>query len=391
MIIMPHAQPDSLALNPAMLKLRLLAEGVEISGGGPGEFAEIEFEEGTIARARVTPGADLKWVESAARGELRAGTSGLPAHLNQRPGLGGLRTAHGVAVGDIVQVHGLFANVMLGGGCGLTDAGRTCALCRGRELTEKAGEWWSPVEVAEALRAALKNSRAEFIHFNVGYLPGDSAGLERLRSYFNAVRHYLDAMLCITMHPPADLSAIDNTYALGVDVVCYSLEAPDRESMERLFAGRARFLGRDRYMAALARAAKVFPRGATWSVILGDAAEPDVIRNAVLELASIGVVPLLGFSGGGAPTIRADAFAAIGATMFEATNRHTQNMHWTAGLATALTPFDARHLVPGAPTLPALIHQLNRNRLGAFATRILARLRRRLRVTWVETFDPSHL
>lgn len=387
---MPREQGDRPALNPALLKLRLLAEGVDAPAIAPGAFAEIEFGDGTIARARITPASPLHWTGNNGRGEIRLGSgSGLAARL-MLSGSEPQDAAHEGAPRDIVEVRGRYATVALGGGCGVSDAGRTCALCLGRELTEKAGEWWSPAEVVDALRTALSTTSADFVHFNVGYLPGDSAGVERLRDYIAAVRHYFDAMICVTMHPPADLSAIDFTYFVGVDTVCYSLEAPDRASMERFFPGRARFLGRQRYMTALAHAARIFPRGATWSVILGDLAPVEVTREAVLELTAMGVVPLLAFAErSGAPDPA--GLAPVGALMFERLHRHTASMHWSSGMPTAFTPLDARHLVSGAPALPALIEQLNRNRLGAFATRMLARVRRRLRVRTTEAFDSSEL
>ena len=67
-------------------------------------------------------------------------------------------------------------------------------------------------------------------------------------------------------------------------------------------------------------------------------------------------------------------------------------MSWARDLSSAITPLEARFFVPGAPQLPLLLQQLARNRLGALATRSLARFRRRLRVRRVRaSFDSSRL
>jgi hypothetical protein len=48
--------------------------------------------------------------------------------------------------------------------------------------------------------------------------------------------------------------------------------------------------------------------------------------------------------------------------------------------------------VVNAPQLPVLLHNLAKNRLGALATRSLAKMRRRLRVKFVRaSFDSSRL
>lgn len=392
---MPHNESaDRSAANPAMLKLRLALEGLKVPGAAnPGESVELVLEDGTAARARLTPQSPLAYLDRAERSVIHAGDFEYPARLIPTPEFASRQNARGVPLGEIVQVRGLYATVALGGGCGAGEIGRTCALCLGRELTAKAGEWWSSAEMVEAIRAAFSEGAAELIHINIGYLPGDDAGVERVLPYIAAAGHYFDATICVTMHPPAILSAIDRTYAMGVDAICYSLEAPDAVTLERNFPGRARFFGRDRYLAALARAAKVFPRGAVWSRILADLAAPEVTKNAILELASMGVTPLLGCSPDGPQSpVRAEDLAPACAALFESTLAAGIPMGWASDISTALSPLDARHFVAGAPQLPALLHQLSRNRIGAIAARSLARLRRRLRVRSIRaSFDSSQL
>ena len=130
-----------------------------------------------------------------------------------------LTSRRGVAMGKIAAIHGAYAVVELNGGCGVSLPGRVCALCRGRELTEKPGEIWAMEDVIEALGAIFKEGAAEFVLFQLGYLPGDDAGLKLLLPYIETVRRHFDTIVAVSMHPPADPRAIERAYASGVDAL----------------------------------------------------------------------------------------------------------------------------------------------------------------------------
>ena len=242
--------------NPAELKLGLGLFGVNVDDASRDRrrAVEIMLPDESWVRARIDAGSPY----ALADGEdaiLRNEDGEYPVRVSPEAEFARRKNARGVALGAIVQVRGLYAVVALDGGCGLSNVGRTCALCLGRELTQRGGEWWPVEEVVEALRAVFDEGAAEFVHFNVGYMPGDDAGVARLRPYIEAVRRYFDVRIGVTMHPPAMLRAIDVSYAMGFDVVCYNFEAATALSLERHFPGRARFLGRRRYLAALGHAA----------------------------------------------------------------------------------------------------------------------------------------
>ncbi|HKV54365.1 MAG TPA: hypothetical protein VJN94_06950 [Candidatus Binataceae bacterium] len=380
------------AQNPALLKLILAWYGVAAEAA-----AETAFEftiDGQIgARARVNPASPLKLLDRNGFVLIADSTSSVRVRIVPEPRFAALRSTRGVRLGDVVQVRGGYAVVTLGGGCGLAVPGHACAFCMGRELTEKAGELWLPDDVVDALRAAFDEGAAEFVHFRVGYFPGDDAGLEQLRPYLEAVNRHFDTMVAVTMHPPAASRSIDLTYASGVDVIAYNLEAPDADSMRRNLPGRTRFLGRERYLAALRHAARIFPSGAVWSELLLDLGPPASLAAAVDELAAIGVVPLLGVGVNSShEALDSSGIVDLPAHLFGAVLKAGISMNWARDLSSLITPLEARYFVPDAPHLPVLIQQLARNRLGALTTRSLARLRRRLRVRRVRaSFDSSRL
>ena len=399
----------ALANHPGRLKLALAIGGISVDGPmavgrATGDWIELVLEGDVWARARVDPASSLRLIERGSATFIDPGAGqGIgndqpeaPVRVVPTPEFAARKTPSGISMGAIARVRGSYATVALGGGCGLGFEGRACAFCLGRELTEKAGEVWAVDDVVEALRGAFDEGAAEAVHLQAGYFPGDDAGVQQLIPYLEAIHRHFDTMVAVTMHPPASLRAIDLTYASGVDALSYNLEAADAETMARHFPGRARFFGRPRYIEALAHAARIFPGGAVWSELAIGLSPSSAIRTAIDELVQIGVLPLLGVS----PASHRPAGAAelstqvapLCAALFESTLKSGLNMSWARDISSAITPLEARFFVPGAPQLPLLLQQLARNRLGALATRSLARFRRRLRVRRVRaSFDSSRL
>lgn len=377
--------------NPALLKLMLAQFGITDE---PGETSSYEFLlDGEIpAFARANSCSPIRLAARDSESTLRIDGLSVPVRIVPPPEYVARRSADGANPGDIVDMRGSYATVQLGGGCGVAGKDRACAFCLGRELTEKAGELWPVDEVMEALRMAFEEGDAEFVHFRLGYFPGDDAGLRVLQPYLDALRRHFDTITAVTMHPPAAVRAIDATYASGVDVISYDLEAADEEAMRRWLPGRARFFGRQRYLDALRYAARVFPAGAVWSAIAIDLAPETAVVTAIDDLAAMNVVPLIAVGSEPRRKLEPAATARLLAHQFEAVFKAGVSMTWARDLSSAITPLEARHCVSDPPQMPLLIHQLTRNRLGALTTRSLARLRRRLRVKRVRaSFDSSHL
>jgi hypothetical protein len=378
--------------NPALLKLMLAQYGIA-GANKPAGFHELILDGEIPARARTDPQSPISLIDNGdSQSTLRIDGISIPVRLVSPPDFAARRNARGVPLGDIVDVRGGYATVELGGGCGLAAPGRACAFCMGRELTEKPGELWPIDEVVEALRTAFEEGDAEFVRFQLGYFPGDDAGLRMLKPYLDAIRRHFDTITAVTMHPPASFRAVEAAYAGGIDVISYNLEAPDEDSMRQWLPGRARFFGRERYLDALRHAARIFPSGAVWSEITIDLGSEEIVAGAIDDLAAMNVVPLLTISSEQRRVLDFTKTAPLLAYLFDAVLKAGLSMTWARDLPSAITPLEARHFVPDPPQMPLLLHQLARNRLGALTTRSLARLRRRLRVKRVRaSFDSSHL
>ncbi|MFZ0660851.1 MAG: hypothetical protein WAM05_19185 [Candidatus Binataceae bacterium] len=381
--------------NPARLKLALELYGVAPANARPGtdstDTIEVLLADDIWASARINSASPISIAENP--DVIRDGAILTAVRVAHTPPFAARRNARGSELGAIAAMRSTWVTVALGGGCGIGAAGRTCALCQGRELTEHAGELWPVDEVVEAVRGAFDDGDAEFVHFVLGYFPGIDAGFAMLKPYLEAIDRHFDTIVAVTMHPPADLRTIDLAYAEGVDVICFNLEAASEEAMLRHFPGRARFYGRERYLKALSHAARIFPSGAVWSDLLIDLAPKAALQAAATELVAARVLPTFGtLALRGADDGALEAAAELAAVSFEAATRAGISLNWMRDISTSFTILDARYLVSGVPQFQSLIHQLSRNRLGALATRSLARLRRRLRVRRVRaSFDSSRL
>jgi hypothetical protein len=383
---------DETVKNPALLKLDLALRGVDAPGFSAGGSFEMQLDGEIWARARVNPDSSLKLLRGAQNDLLREGQTEVAVRVMPEPEYVRRTSRGGTLLGNIAAVRGAYAVVELNGGCGVSLPGRVCALCRGRELTQKPGEMWPVEEVIDALGAIFKEGAAEFVLFQLGYLPGDDAGLKLLFPYIETVRRHFDTMVAVAMHPPADPRSIERAYASGVDAISYNLEAADADSLQANFPGRARFIGRSRYLHSLSHAAKVFPGGAVLCELTVGLSPDDRIGEAIAELTEIGVLPILSVDPAGAQKRAAAEFVPLYERLFNEVHKAGLNMSWARDLSHAITPMEARYFVLNAPPLPLLLHNLSKNRIGALATRSLARLRRRLRVRYLRaSFDSSRL
>jgi len=151
--------------NPALLKLDLALRGVDapaMNGSGP---RELLLDGEVCARARINRASPIKLVRGAQGDVLREGDGEIAVRVMPQLEYVHQTSRSGVTLGKIAAVRGAYAVVELNGGCGVCLPGRVCALCRGRELTEKPGEMWPVEDVIDALGAIFKEGAAEFVLF----------------------------------------------------------------------------------------------------------------------------------------------------------------------------------------------------------------------------------
>jgi hypothetical protein len=274
--------------------------------------------------------------------------------------------------------------------------------CRFCDATTRALDREHPVPVAdviETVRAAFGEGAVEFVYLHIGHVSAEDAGIRFLEPYIDAIKKHFDTLIAVQLQPPTDNRWIDRTYAMGVDALSYSVEIHDPELLRRYCAGRADYVGRDRYYDALAYAATIFPSGTVWSDLIVGLEPPESTIAGIDVLVKMGVLPVLSLFRPLADTQLRDLpppdttdVAPVFAHLFNAVRNARINMNWVRDLSFAITPLEARFFVGEEVRNAAGMSQFYRSRLGSMAARSLSRMRRRLRVRNVsDSFDSSNL
>jgi hypothetical protein len=301
----------------------------------------------------------------------------------------GRTTTRGIAMSRLARIHGSHLLVHPGASCGFSVVGTPCAFCRegARSGLEVVG---TVADVVEVTRVALEEGLTDFVYFNSSLYEREDGGLATLIPYIEGVRRHFDTMVAVQAHPPADDAWIDRVYAAGADAVSFNLEIFDPDLLDRHCIGRARYIGRERYLNALAYAAGIFPSGTVWSdLVLGF--EPlESTRAGIDGLVERGVVPVLSVRAGQMPD--EIELAPVLRHLYEAVRGRGITMGWIRDLAVGIAPLEARSAAADGARLALAVQNFTRSRFGALAARGLARFRRRLRVRNIgESFDASHL
>jgi hypothetical protein len=339
--------------------------------------------------ARVTAGSPFSLVAEGARFCLvRDGGERIAVGVTPPPTFYARRTASGMPMGNVATVHGTHLVVSPAGSCGFSVRGAPCRFCvegaRGLEPERAA----SVSDVVEVVRAAFGEGTADLVYFNSAVFDSEDGGIDFLRPYVEAVRSHFDTFVAAQIHPPSTTRWVDRAYAMGVDAISYNLELWDADILSRHCVGRARYIGRERYLEALAHAAQIFPAGTVWTELVGDLEPAESTMAGIDALADMGVMPVISVAHVGA----AEALVPVLAHLYRAVRRRHLDMRWMRDFTLGITPLEARHFSGDEAWLAVGVQRLSRLRLGALASRSLARLRRRLRVRQVsESFDAAHL
>src|SRR6185503_10821009 len=214
------------------------------------------------------------------------------------------RTASGRPMWQVATVQGTHLLVTPTGTCGFSTRGGPCSFCReGARPPGERERSASIADVIEVVRAAFEEGVAELVFLNSSVYDAEDGGIGFLTPYIESVRKHFDTFVAVQVHPPRTNTWIDRTYAMGVDALSYNLELFDPVVLGRHCIGRARYIGRDRYLEALAYAAGVFPGGTVWTdLVLGlEPAESTI--EGIEALARLGVVPVLAIHHPGPDTI----------------------------------------------------------------------------------------
>jgi hypothetical protein len=405
--------------NPGYLKLELSAKGVRLDAATRAHpdvlrvpRPEVDAQQGVelILPEDVWVSAPVDEAASAdspfllsGHGEhftLQRNGTAVEVRLVPQPNFYRLTTTSGRPMQQVGTTYGGFIAINPGFACGFSLRGMPCRFCRnGTGVAVSEGFAISVQDVVEVLRAAFAEGAVEFVYFNLAYVGTDDAGIAFLEPYIRAVKRHFDTLVAVQIHPPKANRWVDRTYAMGVDALCYSIEIFDANILARRCAGRARFIGRERYYDALRYAATIFPSGTVWSDLVVGLEPAESTMRGIDELTAMGVLPVLSLSrpqNEGAARdpqpLVVDDVAPIYAHLFNTVRNSKINMGWIRDLSFAITPLEARFFAGDEARMAVAMQQFYRSKIGTVAARNLARLRRRLRVRTIsDSFDSSHL
>ncbi|MCW5893566.1 MAG: hypothetical protein KIT14_23875 [bacterium] len=395
----------SAATDPLRWKLGVAAGGLQLdssagvlAAGRPPDTIDLVLPDGMQVAAPLD-GADsatpYRLAAESGRyflSDLRRADVRLEVRPGRTPRFANERTGRGIPMQSLATVHGTHLVVHPGGACGFSAAGAPCRFCTEGARGTAHGDV-TPADVVEVVRAAFDEGAAELVLFNSSVFDADDGGIAHLTPLIEAVRKHFDTLVVVQTHPPRDLRWIDRTYAMGVDAISYNLEVFDAEQLGRHCVGRARYIGRDRYLEALAHAATVFPRGTVWTELVAGLDDPQTLVTAVDTLVEADVQPVIVVRRTPA-TRRLDpeALTPVLQHLFRRVRERGIPTSWLRDLTLGVTPLEARFAAGEDARLSVAVQSFTRSGLGALAARGLARLRRRLRVRSVsESFDSAHL
>jgi hypothetical protein len=302
-------------------------------------------------------------------------------------------TSRGTPMRRLASVHGSHLVVHPGGTCGFSVHGTPCRFCvEGARSTAADSEGAALADVLEVVRAAFDEGVVESVYLNTSFFENEDGGIVFLAPYIEGIRRHFDTLVAVQVHPPRSNRWIDRAYAMGVDALSFNLEIYDADLLKRHCIGRARYVGRERYLEALGHAASIFPSGTVWSeLVIG--LEPAAATMAGIDaLTALGVVPVLSVARGDHPPPDPAEAAPVLAHLYRTVKQKGINMGWVRDLALGITPLEARHFAGDGARLAVTMQNITRSRLGALAARGLSRLRRRLRVRKTsDSFDSAHL
>lgn len=203
----------------------------------------------------------------------------------------GQSTSDGTPMSRVVSAHcdtSLYTAIYQGG-CDYWYKDQMCAFCA-MKIDQKS-QWRRIEPIIEVVKAALAENPAAEISFGGGTRKTPDKGAKHKSEAIAALRRECDIPVCVEMAPPDTDDWLDRLHDSGCSSILLNIELWDPEVRRRVMPGKAE-ITRERFLAALAHAAKVFgPNQASSQMIIG--LEP--LENTLAAIRAVidaGAIPL---------------------------------------------------------------------------------------------------
>lgn len=393
--------------NPGSLKIDLMLRGIRVDDPVVKAWAcgcsgiDILLPQNTLVnipcREQFTLNSpyDIK-----RRGEdyfITDGKAEVQVQLVPRPEFYNKKTSTGIPFTDIAASHGSYAVITPSPRCDFFNRSVECKYCAGNFDVKGANNTvYSVEEILETVDAILKDKPSYIIYLSIGFSESDDGGIGFLKPYIQAIKKNFNCLVAVEALPPKDNRYIDETYALGADSVLYNVEIFDPELFEVICPGRAKLIGRKRYLEALKYAAGVFPSGTVASHLIVGLEPPGSTCMGIDFLTEAGVVPILPIyrpSAGKALRIEpltSEIIIPVYKHLYKAVKKNKINLNWVRDLSMVTTPMEVKDLVGDTEPGNSFMENFYKTKLGHKAAWGLSTLRRKLRVKDSDPSDSEH-
>ncbi len=315
------------------------------------------------------------------------GASEVPVSLVERPAYYSKKTSTGVPFSKIAVSHGSYAVITPSSRCDFFNRSVECKYCAGNfDVAGGDGVVYTVEEVLETVDAVLGEKGPVVIYLSIGFSDTPDGGIEVLRPYLHAIKKHFNCLVAVEVLPPEENEWIDKAYALGADSILYNLEIFDSELFELICPGRAKMIGRKRYLDALKYAAGIFPNGTVASHLIVGLEPPGSTCMGIDALTDMGVVPILpiyrpvkGRSLGIEP-LNTEIIIPVYKHLYKAVKNKKISLNWVRDISMVTTPAEIRGLVDGPGGRTSLVESFYKSRIGRKTAWGLSSLRRKLRV-----------
>ena len=312
---------ESLAKNPALLKLDLYCKGlriddtcfVEHDGGrkvlrtraGLGSGLELVLPGGLWTNAPVTEpfARSSPYTLHRANGQYVLRHDGVDLHpvaLSPRPAWYEAATTSGKTMTRVGTLQGTYLGIYPAKVCEYWTTKPqkvNCKFCSvGLNLGVDDADDKSVEEVMEVVRAARRESGITYVDFNTGHYAGDTY-LDILEPYIRKIKTELGLLVGVQTPPHRDLRRYDALRALGVNRVSFCFEIFDPVLFEEVCPGKHEEYGLEHYKEAIRYCATLGrggPRHEPWVTngeIIAGLEPPESSMRAIDWITSVGAIP----------------------------------------------------------------------------------------------------
>jgi anion transporter len=216
--------------------------------------------------------------------------------LLQAPEFYQKKTRSGARMGSFSALHDRLLMLHPFLGCGFFNSPENaCQYCQyDSMLNQEEPPLRDPLELVEAVRAALAEREVDTVYLYNGYSPSDDAGLRQLVAVVALLRKHLGhRQIALETVAPTDVQVINELYEAGLDVFVCNLEINDADAFAQICPGKQEAGGQDVIYRALQHARMVFSAGAVVSHLIVGLEPLQSTLDGMKKLIEQGVVPML--------------------------------------------------------------------------------------------------